>query len=150
MRLEDPGTGIFIIVFDPADNPKWADNIAKATLAQFFPAIQWGKLTVIIDDGQENSPKRIDRDTQPIEMDRLESEKDNPTPHYWRTITENEPELTKPSGKLGQMGQLKIWIRTERGSPKKVVHINRRGMLITDIRNEQRKSLLSQRRKKLA
>ena len=55
------------------------------------------------------------------------------TRHYYQAI-KNEGQLTVPSGKLTQFGNLHLWITTEPDSCRRLAHINRRGMLITESR----------------
>ncbi len=132
LRLNQPGTGIFIIGFETGDYPHWAEETARATVTQFFYAIHARKLVVIIDKSHGSAPRIIDHDTLPVELDNCPA--DDPTRHYWQAIADSEPVLTQPSGRLDQMGQLEIWVSTAKGAPRKTAHINRRGMLITDAR----------------
>ncbi len=132
LRLKESGTGIFIIGFNTGNYPRWDDETAKAAVTHFFYAIHTKKLVVIIDKGDGTAPRIINRDTLPIELENLPS--NDPTHHYWQAIADNNPEITEPSGRLGQMGQLQLWINTGKGAPRRTAHINRRGMFITDSR----------------
>jgi hypothetical protein len=132
LRLSQPGTGVFIIGFDTGAYPNWAEETALATVTQFFYAIHTRNLVVMIDEGHGNGPRVIDHDTLPIELDNCPS--DDPTRHYWQAVADNEPIRTQPSGRLDQMGQMELWVSTNKGAPRKTAHINRRGMLITDAR----------------
>ena len=132
LRLEQQGTGLFIICFDTGAYPDWAAETALATVTQFFYAIHTRKLVVIIDEGAGTVPRIINHDSLPIELDNCPPE--DPTRHYWQAIVDNKPILTEPSGRLDQMGQLEVWVSTAKGAPHRTAHINRRGMLITDAR----------------
>ena len=132
LRLEQQGTGLFIIGFDTGAYPDWAEETALATVTQFFYAIHTRKLVVTIDEGTGTVPRVIDHDTLPIELDNCSP--DDPTRHYWQAIVDNKPILTEPSGRLDQMGQLEVWVSAAKGAPRRTAHINRRGMLITDAR----------------
>ena len=132
MRLQQQGTGVFIIGFDTGAYPYWASETALATVTQFFYAIHTRKLVVTVDEGPGTTPRVIDHDSLPIELDNCPP--DDPTRHYWQAIVDNAPVLTQPSGRFDQMGQLEVWVSTEKGTPRRTAHINRRGMLITDAR----------------
>ena len=132
LRLNQPGTGVFIIGFDTGAYPNWAEETALAAVTQFFYAIHTRKLVVVIDEDNGTAPRVIDHDTLPIELDNCPL--DDPTRHYWQAVVDNETVLTQPSGRLDQMGQLELWVSTNKGNPRKTAHINRRGMLITDAR----------------
>ncbi len=132
LRLEQKGTGIFIVGFDKDIYPNWAAETAQAVVTQFFHAIHTRRLAVVIKENPYALPRVIDYNSLPIELDNLPP--DRPTRHYWQAITDNDPVLTQPSGRLDQMGQLQVWISTAKGAPRRTAHINRRGMLITDER----------------
>ena len=129
-RLNESGTGVFIVAFDPQQYHNWADLTARATVSQFFYAIHSRKLVVVIDQG---SPRMIDQDSLDIELDKFPL--NDPTRYYVQSIREAEPELTMPSGRLDQMGQLVVWTNASKGAPKRTAHINRRGMLISQERS---------------
>ena len=131
-RLGQQGTGVFIIAFDTNAYPDWANETAMATATQFFYAIHARKMTVTIDGGHGENPRVINHDTLDIELDNFPS--DDPTPHYYRAIIENEPALTDPTGRLDQMGRMQVLVSTAKDAPRRTAHINRRGMLITDSR----------------
>ena len=75
----------------------------------------------------------IDQDSLDIELDKFPL--NDPTRYYVQSIREDEPELTMPSGRLDQMGQLVVWTNASKGAPKRTAHINRRGMLISQERS---------------
>lgn len=129
-RLNESGTGVFIVAFDPQQYHNWADLTARATVSQFFYAIHIRKLVVVID---QDSPRIIDQDSLDIELDKFPLK--DPTRYYVQSIREAEPEVTMPSGRLDQMGQLVVWTNASKGAPKRTAHINRRGMLISQERS---------------
>ena len=131
-RLNHQGTGIFVIAFDSYTYHNWVAETAKATATQFFYAIHVGKMAVTIDQGDGAPPRVINHDT--LEMELENCPQVDPTRHYYRAIVEQKPEITEPSGQLGQMGQVLVWIDTAKDAPRRTAHINRRGMLITDGR----------------
>ena len=132
LRLQQQGTGVFIVGFDTGACPYWASETALATVTQFFYAIHTRKLVVTIYEGPGTTPRVIDHDSLPIELDNCPP--DDPTRHYWQAIVDNAPVLTQSSGHFDQMGQLEVRVSTEKGAPRRTAHVNRRGMLITDAR----------------
>ncbi len=131
-RLSQQGTGIFIVGFDPSIYPDWADETANAAVTQFFYAIHTRKMTVTIQTTPDTEPRIINHDTLPLELDNCPEL--DPTRFYYQALVENDSVLTNPSGRLEQMGQLRLWISTAKDAPRRTAHINRRGMLITDTR----------------
>lgn len=131
-RLAHQGTGVFIVGFDTDIYHDWVDETAKATVTQFFYAIQTRKMAVTIDGGLGVQPRLINHDTLAIELENCPE--NDPTRFYYQALIDSEPVLTAQSGRLEQMGQLSVWISTEKNAPRRTAHINRRGMLITDSR----------------
>ena len=131
-RLNQQGTGVFIVFFDTSIHHDWVNETAKATVTQFFYAIHARKMAVTIEGDVGTKPRVISHDTLDIELENCGPA--DPTRHYYQAITENEPILTIPTGRLGQMGSVQVWISTAKGSPRRTAHINRRGMLITEAR----------------
>jgi hypothetical protein len=129
--LTEAGTGVFVVAFDTRRYHNWADLTAQATVTQFFHAILNGHLVVTIEQ-QQGKTRTIAQDTLEIELDGLPPQ--DPTRYYVQAVQEDTPQLTSPSGRLGQMGQLKVWINTTQGAPRRTAHVNRRGMLITQER----------------
>lgn len=132
-HLQETGTAIFILGFDPNRFPNWEAQIARSVLTQFFAAIHWGNLTVMI-KGTSGRERTLNEHTLHLEMEGLEDSEN--AGHYLNALGET-PEATNPSGRLGGMKQLQMHISTRRDAPKRLVHINRRGMVITDSRQAQ-------------
>ena len=103
-------------------------------MPKFFHAILNGHLVVTVEQ-QPDRIRTIAQDTLEIELDNLPPR--NPTRYYVQAIQEDTPQLTNPSGRLGQMGRLNVWINTAQGAPRRIAHVNRRGMLITICNFEQ-------------
>ena len=129
--LTEAGTGVFIVAFDTRRYHDWAELTAQATVTQFFHAILSRHLVVTIGQ-QPDTTRTIAQDTLEIELDGLPPRE--PTRYYVQAIQEDTPQLTNPSGRLGQMGHLNLWISTAQGAPRRTAHVNRRGMLITQER----------------
>ncbi len=131
-QLGQSGTGVFIIGFDDGKCPDWPERIGRTVVSQFLLAVHHGKLSVRIEPGGSWPARQIDRHTLDTELETLDER--NPARRYHRAIM-SKPELTEPSGRLRQMGALRVWIDTSsRDAPRRVAHFNRRGMLITDSR----------------
>ena len=131
-RLNQQGTGVFIVGFDTDVYHDWADEAAKAAITQFFYAIHTRKMAVTIQGDLDAQPRVINHDTLAIEIDNYPE--DDSTRFYYQALSDNEAALTRPSGRLEQMGQLMVWISMAKGAPRRTAHINRRGMLITESR----------------
>ena len=130
-HLSETGTGVFIIGFDDEQFFDWAKRTRETTIKNFFAAIQKGNLTVEIKTADPSNYLRIDQSSIGTLIADLPPKDE--TRHYYQAI-KAEPELTNPSGKLTQFGNLQLWITTQPDSCRRLAHINRRGMLITESR----------------
>ena len=135
-RLRERGTGVFITGFQPERYPEWEQEITQAAVTQFFAAIL--KKQLIIRAGNST----IDHRTLDDEIQNLPQ--DNPTKHY-RLALDEDPRETTPSGRLGGTGPIRVWIRADPEAPRRLAHINRRGMLITSSRELDDNPLCPQR-----
>ena len=125
-RLTEPGTGVFVMGFNPrTDN--WVDEIVRAVLQNFFYAIHHQSLVVSVEDGEN---------TVEIKHDNLEPlferyyEYDSASHFYYRAIRDAELETTKP---ISNLGEFDVFIHLN-GGPKRIAFVNRNGMLISDSR----------------
>ena len=128
-RLQNSGTGVFIIGFRRERFPGWVKQATEEILRNFFYAIHTGNLEVHLQDQDAGTQSILDQKSLDAEMEQL-GEKD-PSRQYFQAIR-GEPLETNPSGKLGPSRRMMVWIDTNRNAPKKLAHLNRRGMLITD------------------
>ena len=135
-RLQQRGTGVFITGFQQERHPDWEQEITQAAVTQFFAAILQKQLIV------RAGENRIDHSTLEEEIENLPPA--DPTGHYLLALAE-EPQETVPSGRLGAIGAIKVWLRTDPEAPRRLAHINRRGMLITSSRELQDNPLYPQR-----
>ena len=131
-RLDEAGTGLWIIGFKP-ERTQWQDAAVRATIDSFFYAIHNRHLIVNV------SPRRVAQ-TVTISHDSidilLEQHKGSPrTAHYYRAIRKEPGGSTEPTGFIGS---LDVHINNEKGAPRRVAYVNRRGMLITDTRERRR------------
>lgn len=132
-RLEESGTGVFIMGFNPHSSD-WVDEIATAAIENFFHAIHHQNLIVEIKP-KDRSPVRIDHQTIDYLFERLRPINRNAV-HYYRTIRdiqEDEVEMTK---RFRNLGPLRVSLLFGEGAPRRIAHINRNGMLITDSREQ--------------
>ena len=128
-QLQNSGTGVFIIGFRRERFPGWVKQATREILRNFFHAIHTGNLEVHLLDQEADAQSILDQKSLEAEMEQL-GEKDR-SMQYFQAIR-GEPLETNPSGKLGPSRRMRVWISTDRKAPKKLAHLNRRGMLITD------------------
>ena len=138
-RLQNSGTGVFIIGFRRERFPGWVKQATREILRNFFYAIHTGNLEVHLQDQDAGTQSILDQKSLDAEMEQL-GEKD-PSRQYFQAIR-GEPLETNPSGKLGPSRRMMVWIDTNRNAPKKLAHLNRRGMLITDVRRSRENPLM--------
>ena len=132
LRLDEAGTGLWIIGFKP-ERAQWHDAAVRATIDNFFYAIHNRNLIVNISPRRAAQAVTISYDTIDI---LFEQRKGSPrTTHYYRAISKEPIGSTKPAGFIGP---LDVHINNERGAPRRVAYVNRRGMLITDTRERRR------------
>lgn len=128
-HLTDSGTGVFIIGFRREHFPEWVKLAAQEVLRNFFYAIHTKALKVHLQDPDYAITSIIDQQSLDAEMELLE-EKDR-SRQYFQAI-QRQPQETRSSGRLGTPKKMKVWISTNQNAPKRLAHLNRRGMLITD------------------
>ena len=132
-RLAETGTGVFIMGFNPHSSD-WVDQVATAVIENFFFAIHRQNLSVGIVP-EKGSAVRIDHQTIDYLFERLKPMNRNAV-HYYRAVRdllEDDVEVTK---RFGSLGCLRVYVVFAEGSPRRVAHINRNGMLITDSREQ--------------
>ena len=132
-RLEETGTAVFIMGFNPHSSD-WVAQVTRAVIENFFYAIH--NLSLIVKVRPKNGQSvHVDHQT----IDQLFSDLapiNRSAVHYYRAIRELEDvdvELTK---RFNQVRKLRLYVRFEQGSPRRIAHINRNGMLITDSREQ--------------
>ena len=140
-RLDDTGTGVFIMGFNP-HSTDWVDQVATAVIENIFHAIHHKKLTVEVSARGED-PIQISHETIDDHFKRLQP-LNRIAVHYYRAIRDlgvDDVELTR---KFRRLGHLRLYIDFDSDAPRRFAHINRNGMLITDSR-EQRVNPLAPR-----
>ena len=127
-RLEEPGTGLWIVGFMPG-RTIWRRAAIRAAVGSFFHAIHNRKLEVRV--GEET----ISYDTIDSIIERNLSNRNRQTRHYYRAICGEPSGTTVPAGPIGA---LDVYIDNDANARKRVAYVNRRGMLITDTRERRR------------
>ena len=127
-RLDDVGTGVFIMGFNPRSND-WTREVTAAVIENFFHAIHHKRLVVRVKD-RTNDVILINHETLDWLFERESNNK--PAFHYYKAIRDEEPRETDPIGKIGP---LNAYVFVGSG-PRRTAYINRNGMLITDSREQ--------------
>ncbi len=128
LLLTQKGTGVFMIGFNQQEHPRWEDRIIRAALEGFFPAIMQEKLAV------HSGSRTLDHRTLPEEIQALGEQ--NHTWHYHQAL-QGKPMITRPAGDMfGRINGIQAWISTHPQAPHRLAHVNRRGMLITQSREQ--------------
>ena len=137
-QLAETGTGVFIMGFNPHSSD-WVDQVATAVIENFFYAVHHQNLTVEIVP-EDGSPVRIDHQTIDYLFERLTPTNQNAV-HYYRAIRDLPEEGPEVTGRFKDLGRLRAYIGFADRSPRRVAHINRNGMLITDSREQKNNPL---------
>ena len=128
-QLKQSGTGVFIIGFRRERFPSWVQLTAREILRNFFHAIHAGNLEIHLQDPKSGTETALNQQSLGTEMELL-GEKER-SRQYFQAI-QGEPQETSPSGRLGPPRRMMVWISNDGNAPKRLAHLNRRGMLITD------------------
>lgn len=132
-QLAETGTGVFIIGFNPHSSD-WVDQVTTAAIENFFYAIHHQNLTVEIAP-QDGSPVRIDHQTIDYLFERL-APINRDAVHYYRAIRDLAEDDVEVTRRFRDLGRLRAYIVFGEGAPRRIAHINRNGMLITDSREQ--------------
>ena len=132
-RLTETGTAVFIMGFNPHSS-NWVDQVATAVIENFFYAIHHQNLTVEIVLEDEN-PVRIDHQTIDYLFERLPSINRNAV-NYYRAIRDLAEDDLQVTRRFRDLGPLRAYVGFAEGLPRRIAHINRNGMLITDSREQ--------------
>ena len=126
-RLNEVGTGVFIMGFNPR-SARWVREVTAAVIGNFFYAIHHKNLVVRI--SAQESEVVVTHET----LDWLfESHApDTPSYHYYKAIRDYKSVTTDAIHKIGL---LNVYLSIGSG-PRRTAYINRNGMLITDSREQ--------------
>ena len=144
-QLGETGTGVFIMGFNPHTSD-WVDQIATAVIESFFYAIHHQDLAVEIIP-EDGSAVRIDHQTIDYLFERLTPNNRNAV-HYYSAIRDLPEDYVEVTRRFKNLGRLRAYVVFSEGSPRRIAHINRNGMLITDSR-EQKANPLAPRSRSL-
>ena len=132
-KLAHTGTGVFIMGFNPHSSD-WVNQVATAVIENFFYAIHRQNLTVEIVSEDENQIT-IDYQTIDYLFERLTPINGNAV-HYYKAIRDHSDDEVEATRRFRDLGRLSAYIVFSEGSPRRIAHINRNGMLITDSREQ--------------
>ena len=126
-RLDEPGTGIFIMGFDPGQSD-WARKTEMSIAYNFFAAIHHRKLQVTIKPHKWPQPIVVSNET--LDSIFQYGEQKERAQHYYYAIRDDAVKPIKTVKLLGK--SFRIFMSITEEAPRRVAYINRRGMLITD------------------
>lgn len=129
---EQYGAGVHIVGFSRAAR-RWGDDVARAAVENFFCAIHWGTLRIVIaeDSGDD---RIIDADSLPIEIERLGAS-GRAARAYYETLRDQRKIAIEGSGVMDGIGGLSLWLATgDEEAVNRLCYVNRKGMKITDAR----------------
>ena len=141
-RLEETGTGVFIMGFNPLSSD-WVDAVTSAVIENFFYAIHHKQLIVEISSGSKN--ERVTHETIDQMFEARSSRKPNTYHHYYLAIRDEEAVSTQ---EIDKVGVLDVHIVLAESAPRRTAYVNRNGMLITDSK-EQKSNPMAPRAKSL-
>lgn len=122
-RLDRPGSGIFILGFNPLHD-KWVDKAKEAVACNFFSAIHDRKLRLQIQD-TEITYETLDSIFE-------SSASKERAYHYYRLIRDPAAKTEKVEGKIGRFV---LYLKVGQDDhPSRLAYVNRRGMLVTDAK----------------
>ena len=130
-QLEETGTGIYIIGFNPR-SMDWIAEIRAAVIANFFHCIHNQQLEVTI----QTPPREeivIDHQTLDIEFQVIAPE--TPAHHYYRAISRQRRSLRTNVQAPSPIGTLEVYLLTGVG-PRRTAYVNQNGMLVSDSRDQ--------------
>lgn len=130
--LEETGTGIYIIGFNPHSSD-WVAETKAAVISNFFYCIHHQLLQVTVQPF-EGSESVIDHQTIDIEFEQLKP--NSPAHHYYRTISNQIQGRKERIQAPNPIGPLDVYLVAGTG-PRRAAYVNQNGMLITDSKDQQ-------------
>ena len=129
--LDEQGTAIFVIAFRKDLLTSWARRTVRATAENFFHAIHHRTLTVEVRDPYSKDVT-LDHQTLP---DLIHKEfPDSPVRHYLGAIAQQESQRSQAYTPDNPIKSVAYHILIGTGAPKRLAHVNSRGMLVTHER----------------
>ena len=126
--LNEPGTGVYIMGFNPRV-VDWVGDVIRAVLRNFFFAIHRQTLVVRIEAATQTVV--ITHDDLELLFERYPGDLQE-SYSYYQAIRDTEAAVTEP---LPELGSLDLYIKID-GGPRRMAYVNRNGMLITDSREK--------------
>ena len=131
LRPEKQGCVVFIPGF--VAEKQWQHKIMATVVSNFFCAIEWEKLEVLIQD-EKGDIKVIEKANlsecfQEVESMEINLEQVKNSRHYYRAM---QLPTSPKEGQLPHLGHCKMWVHVDEGLPKQVALLRKTGMLITD------------------
>lgn len=132
LRPKEQGCVVLVAGFDAVQD--WQRIISTTVIANYFCAIDQGKLRVVIRDKDGNTGT-IEKDTLQAcfktarEWD-VDSESIKNSFYYYQAM--KSPDSSVKDKESALLGHCKMWVLMQEGAPKKVALLRKTGMLITD------------------
>ena len=130
-HLEETGTGIYIIGFNPRCD-QWVSETRSAIISNFFHAIHDQRLKVVI-KGTPEDEVVIDHQTLDIEFQKFAPE--SASHHYYRAISGQGQSFKTTLKAPNPIGPLDVYLLIGRG-PRRTAYVNQNGMLVSDSRDQ--------------
>ena len=128
-RLDDIGTGVFILGFNPRSTD-WVADVTVATMENYFYALHSRKLRVEIHP-RKGEPVFLDHETLGGLFEQTKDRSLRRGEFYYRALIKAEPiTLNDLPGVEG----LRLYLDFDSGAPRRTAYVNRKGMLVTDSR----------------
>ena len=125
--------GCVILVAGFVAGQNWAQKIMAAVVANFFCAINDGKLDVLIQDESKKTEKiqktTLDACFEKIKQVMPKDDEVENSHHYYQVMKSPDKTLDK---QFSALGHCKIMLLKQEGLPKRVALVRKTGMLITD------------------
>lgn len=131
-RLEEPGTGVFVMGFNPRSS-NWVDEVTSAVIENFFYAIHHKQLVVEVSSDSDGADDvQITYETIDQLFEARSSRKPNAY-YYYRAIRDEKAVSTQ---EIDKVGVLDIHVALSESAPRRTAYVNRNGMLITESREQ--------------
>ena len=138
-RLEDTGTGVFVIGFDPKERD-WANDAVDAVLNNFAYSVRHRMLRVVIStDGNAHTidhrslEQVFDQQRSNAAQSRNEEAAAKLERAYQYYLAYRDSQQPTTAGPATHLGEMNVWVNAT-GGPRQTLYINRNGMVITDAR----------------
>ena len=130
LRLDETGTGVFILGFDPptSSTQEWMDEITKAVIDNFFFAVHNQALVVNITSAEGES-QSVTHESVATHISRIYGDKPSNGCFYHKAVSSAREPIRVEAG--GDLGDLHLYVLVDEG-PSRTAYVNRMGMLISE------------------